>query len=263
MRRLLFHSILSVAVLVLWQGCVYRAVPVPSHCDLNPVVLQLVSIEDTDCGLRDGRVHVLASGGTGAYRYKLDNGIYQPGTEFSDLSAGSYTVTASDENNCSDTLKIGVKNKNGVNIELHTTDAGCKTVNGSITITPVNGTGPCTFKINDGQFQSGNTFANLSQGDYAVIAKDSIGCEASQSVTIKSGISFTGSISPIIQNSCAINGCHNGSQFPDFRTFKNIQDNAALIKTQTTGRTMPLDGSLTQSQIDAIACWVNDGAPQN
>jgi hypothetical protein len=160
-------------------------------------------------------------------------------------------------------MKVVIKNKNGVNIELHTTDAGCQTVNGSITVTPLNGTGPYTFKINGGQFQPGDTFTNLSRGVYAVVAKDATGCEAGQSVNIKSGISFAGSISPIIQNSCALSGCHNGSQFPDLRVFKNIQDNAARIKTQTTNRTMPLNGSLTQSQINVIACWVDDGAPQN
>jgi len=249
--------------MILWQECVYRAVPTPANCDLNPVVMQSVSIEDTDCGLQDGRFQVVASGGTGTYRYKLDNNPYQPGTEFSNLGAGKYVVTALDDNNCPDTLKIVIKNKNGVNIQLQATDAGCKTVNGSITATAVNGTGPYRFKINAGEFQSGNTFTNLLQGEYSVIVKDSTGCEAGQSVKIKSGISFTSSILPIIQSSCTISGCHNGSQFPDLRVFKNIQDNAARIKTQTASRAMPLDATLTQSQIDAITCWVDDGAPQN
>ena len=247
----------------LGQACVYRAVPAPANCDLNPVVLQPVSVEDTDCGLKDGHFQVAASGGTGVYRYKLNNEAFQPDTEFSNLAAGNYVVTALDENNCSDTLKIVIKNKNGVNIELQATDAGCKTVNGTITATAVSGIGPYSFKINGGEFQSGNTFANLSQGEYSVIIKDSTGCEAGQSVKIKSGISFTNSILPIIQGSCTLTGCHNGSQFPDLRVFKNIQDNAAQIKTQTTSRRMPLDGTLTQSQIDAIACWIDDGAPQN
>jgi hypothetical protein len=262
MKSPFFHCIILVAAMVLWQ-CVYRAVPSPSNCDINPVLLQSVSIENTDCGLQDGRFQVAASGGTGVYRYKLDNEAYQPSTEFSKLSAGNHIVTALDENNCSDTLKIVIKNKNGVNIDLQAADAGCKTVNGSITATAVSGIGPYTFKINGGEFQSGNTFTNLSQGEYSVIVKDSSGCEAGQSVKIKSGISFTSSILPIIQKSCTISGCHNGSQFPDLRVFKNIQDNAARIKTQTASRSMPLGGALTQSEIDAIACWVDDGAPQN
>ena len=261
MKNIPYYSI--ILALILWQECVYRAVPDPASCDLNPVVLHSVSIEDTDCGLQDGRFRVEASGGTGIYRYKVANEAFQPGTEFTNLAAGNYIVTVLDENNCSDTLKVVIKNKNGVNIQLQATDAGCQTVNGSIMATPVNGVGPYSFKINGGEFQSGNTFTGLPQGEYSVIVKDSTGCEAGQSINVKSGISFSGSILPIIQGSCAINGCHNGSQFPDFRVFKNIQDNAARIKTQTTSRRMPLDGTLTQSQIDAIACWVDDGAPQN
>ena len=247
----------------LGQGCVYRSIPTPANCNLNPVVLQSVSIEDTDCGLHDGGFQLVASGGTGIYRYKLDNEAFQPGSEFSNLGAGNYIVTALDENNCSDTLKIVIKNKNGVNIELKATEAGCKTGNGSITATALSGTGPYSFKINGSEFQSANTFTNLLQGEYDVTIKDATGCEAGQSIKIKSGISFTGSILAIIQNSCTISGCHNGSQFPDLRVFKNIQDNAARIKTQTASRAMPLDATLTQSQIDAITCWVDDGAPQN
>src|SRR5882672_5961585 len=122
MKSPFFHSIILIAVMVLWQACVYRAVPTPSNCDLNPVVLQSVSVEATDCGLQDGRFQVVASGGTGIYRYKLANEAFQPGTEFSNLGAGNYVVTALDENNCSDTLKVVIKNKNGVNIELQATD---------------------------------------------------------------------------------------------------------------------------------------------
>jgi len=136
-------------------------------------------------------------------------------------------------------VKIVIKNKNGVNIELHTTDAGCKTVNGSITITPVNGTGPCTFKINGGQFQSGNTFANLSQGDYAVIAKDSIGCEASQSITIKSGISFAGAFHPLYRIPAPSMAATTAPNFRIFRTFK-------------TSRTMRHSSKLKPRSNDAV-----------
>jgi hypothetical protein len=125
------------------------------------------------------------------------------------------------------------------------------------------GSSPFFFKINGGEFQTGNTFTNLSQGEYIVTVKDATSCEAGQNIKIKSGTSFSSTISPIIQNNCAISGCHSGSQFPDMRVFKNIQDNASRIKTQTSARTMPLNGTLTQTQIDAIACWVDDGAVEN
>jgi hypothetical protein len=76
-------------------------------------------------------------------------------------------------------------------------------------------------------------------------------------------ISFGLTISPIIQQNCAIDDCHGGKQFPDFRQFSLIQENAQRIKQQVVNRTMPPDRSLTQAQIDSIVCWVDNGTPQN
>jgi len=79
-----------------------------------------------------------------------------------------------------------------------------------------------------------------------------------------SGVSFSASISPIISTNCALPQCHGGSPFlPDFREFSIIQSKAAKIRTRTQNRSMPQIGSLTQQEIDLIACWVDDGALDN
>ena len=263
MKRVLPRIIVLIIVIVLWQRCVYETLPIPVTCDVNPVTIQLISVNDAHCNLKDGSFLISTSGGTGPHRFKLGNGIEQNDPVFSNLSSGNYEVTALDVNNCVGKLEVFVKNLDGVNIELTTTDAGCNTSNGSITIIAANGTSPYLFKLNRGDFQPNNTFNNLVSEKYTIVAKDAAGCESSQTIRIGSGISFAVNISPIIQNNCAINGCHNGSQFPDFRVFKNIQDNAGKIKTQTSNRNMPLGRVLTQTQIDLIACWVDDGAIQN
>ena len=51
--------------------------------------------------------------------------------------------------------------------------------------------------------------------------------------------------------------------FPISAIFANVQGNAGQIKTLTGNRTMPAEGSLTQAEIDMIACWVDDGAVAN
>lgn len=263
MKRILHRITVVIIALSLWPQCVYETLPVPVMCDVNPVAIQLISVNDAHYNLKDGRFQLSASGGTGPYRFKLNNGIDQNDPVFSNLSSGNYEVTALDVNNCIGKLEVIVKNLDGINIELATTDAGCNTPNGSITIMATNGASPYLFKLNGGDFQPGNTFNNLVSKEYTIVAKDASGCESRQTIRIRSGISFAVSISPIIQNNCAINGCHNGSQFPDFRVFKNIQDNAARIKTHTSNRTMPIGRVLSQTQIDLIACWVDDGAIQN
>jgi uncharacterized membrane protein len=75
--------------------------------------------------------------------------------------------------------------------------------------------------------------------------------------------SFANDIFPIISTNCAVSGCHKGTGLPDFTALKNIQANAAAIKAQTGSRNMPIGKSLTQDQINVIACWVNDGALDN
>ena len=263
MKRVPHRIIVFIIVIVLWQRCVYETLPVPVVCDVNPVTIQSISVIDAHCNLKDGSFQISTSGGTGPYRYELGDGIFQNDPVFSGLASGNYTVIALDINNCKGTLEVIVKNLDGVNIELTTTDAGCNTSNGSITIMAANGASPYLFKLNGGDFQSGSTFNNLVSEEYTIVAKDAAGCETTQKIRVRSGIGFAATISPIIQNNCAINGCHNGSQSPDFRVFKNIQDNAGRIKTQTNSKNMPIGRTLTQTQIDQIACWVDDGAIQN
>lgn len=81
------------------------------------------------------------------------------------------------------------------------------------------------------------------------------------------GISFVQTIQPIISNNCALSGCHvNGQQRPTLETYEQIADNAERIEARTSNGTMPPSSSgqsLSQLEIDAIACWVGDGAPNN
>lgn len=73
--------------------------------------------------------------------------------------------------------------------------------------------------------------------------------------------SFIEQIKPIIDSNCI--QCHNGSQFPDLRTYQSIKDNAAIIKGVTQTRRMPIGGSLTIAEIKAIACWIDNGSLNN
>jgi mono/diheme cytochrome c family protein len=76
--------------------------------------------------------------------------------------------------------------------------------------------------------------------------------------------SYATVISPIFQANCASSGCH-GANSPngDWTNYNNVKTKAAAIKTRTGNRTMPLGGSLSQQQIDLIACWVDGGALNN
>jgi hypothetical protein len=262
-KRKSFIVVSALVSFITWQGCEKESDPGPVDCDNNPVMLEATSVQDADCAVNNGSVEVTASGGGGTYTFRIGNQPKQTSTVFNGLAAGEHEIIAVDQNECADTLTVSVKSKSGLTMSVESINAGCKTPNGSLTVMAQNGTEPYQFKLAQGGFSGTNTFSALQAGEYLVVTKDASGCEVTQTVRIKSGVSFAGSIAGIIETKCAVSGCHNGTQAPDFRVFKNVQNNAAQVKTLTGNGTMPKNGSLTQEQINLIACWVDDGAPEN
>jgi hypothetical protein len=74
---------------------------------------------------------------------------------------------------------------------------------------------------------------------------------------------FNANVLPIIQSSCAITGCHNGTQTPKLTTYDEISSNAGTINSQVQSGIMPKTGTLTTAQKNIIKCWVQSGAPNN
>tara|TARA_R110002050_G_scaffold300553_1_gene470482 strand:- start:2988 stop:3341 length:354 start_codon:yes stop_codon:yes gene_type:complete len=78
-------------------------------------------------------------------------------------------------------------------------------------------------------------------------------------------VSYKDYIRPLIDNNCM--PCHNGDGSepfaPDLRTFNGVKGIAELVKEVTLSRRMPKTGSLTNEQIAAIGCWVDQGALNN
>ena len=81
------------------------------------------------------------------------------------------------------------------------------------------------------------------------------------------GTSFSQTVAPIINLNCAVSGCHvNGQQQPTLESYAQISSNANKIKERTSNGTMPPSSSglsLSPEEIEAIACWVDSGAPDN
>ena len=261
-KKRIFVVIALISALV-WLGCENETVEGPVDCDENPVMLELVSVQPANCAEKNGSVEVAASGGNGEYSFSLADGAKQTASVFNGLSAGEYEIIVQDGNQCGDTLVVMIESESGLDMTFQSEVAGCKTSNGTVTVSGVNGTAPYQYKLGDGSFGSTNTFTNLAAGLHRLIVKDAAGCEVTKSARVSSGVSYATSIKGIIETKCAIDDCHNGNQFPDFRQFKNIHDNAAQVKNLTGDRTMPEDDTLTQEQIDLIACWVDDGAQNN
>lgn len=77
-------------------------------------------------------------------------------------------------------------------------------------------------------------------------------------------ITFTMNVKPIIDNNCV--GCHSttgSASFLNLESYETVTANAARVKSEVVSRDMPIGGSLTNEEIQAISCWVDAGAPNN
>src|SRR5690606_2938422 len=68
--------------------------------ELLPIVLSF-SYTNENCGKSNGTITVNATGGVGTYTYLWSNGKVSP--ELTGLTAGTYTVTVTDSNECTKT----------------------------------------------------------------------------------------------------------------------------------------------------------------
>lgn len=232
-------------------------------CSASTLTLTLDNVINANCDLNNGAVAVSASGGSGTYTYSISGGGQNSTGEFISLSAGTYTLLVND-GTCSDEISATVNNEGGVVIaSVESTDSGCGETSGSVTVTASDGAPPYTYALDNGSFQDENVFQGLAQGTYTLRVNDQNDCEITQEVAVLSGISWADEVSGIIENNCALPSCHGGAQNPDFREFINVQSNAQNIKNRTQNGTMPPTGALPADQVEAIACWVDDGAPEN
>ena len=246
----------------LLMNCEYNDLRKPLDCSSLHLGIKVISKTDALCGQSNASIRVAATGGTGNYTFSINNGTPQQDSVFQNLSTGTYVLSVKD-NTCITSVTEEIANQNGFNITAVATNADCSSANGTINVMSLGGETPITFSLNAKSFTSSPIFDHLPQGVYTLVAKDATGCTTSKSIQVASKASFVNDISPIISTNCAVSGCHKGTGLPDFTLLKNIQANAAAIKVQTMSRNMPIGKSLTQDQINVIACWVNDGALDN
>lgn len=243
--------------------------PKKFDCAKSDLAVSLVSISPaSSCSVADGKIIVAANGGKEPFNYFLNDGVAQATGEFTNVSSGIYSITIQDKNGCQavlsdlSVLAAGFKFTSSV-----TANTKCLGGNGAITIDVQEGNAPYRYKLGSGEFSDKNTFSSLRQGTYTVFIEDAAACTVQISVTIPRGntaTSWSTEVLPIIKTSCAVNGCHDGKTRTDYRIYDNAKREAAQIKKLTRDKSMPFDGpALSQTQIDLISCWVDDGAVNN
>ena len=78
---------------------------------------------------------------------------------------------------------------------------------------------------------------------------------------------FAADVQPIIQSLCATNSsCHasgSANSGGSFTGYTEINAKKSSIRSQILSGAMPKTGTISQAQINALICWIDDGAPNN
>ena len=141
----------------------------------QPPALNLSTVvTNTTCGLSNGAIDLTVNGGTPGYTYNWSNG--ETTQDIGGLSAGTYTVTVTDANNCTETASVTVLPSNSPMLSTSVTDATCGDDNGAIDLTVSGGTAPYTYLWDNGA--TTEDINNLTAGTYCVTVTDAEGCTA-------------------------------------------------------------------------------------
>jgi len=137
-------------------------------------------------GTNDGEIKILASGGTGSLTYSIDNGITtQISNTFSNLTAGTYSASVIDQNNCRSDTIITLLQPDSLQLLLNITPETCSAGNGSIAVSSTGGTSPYLFSSDSGRtFFNVSGFTQLANSNYYIVVKDSKNCRTLDQVNI-------------------------------------------------------------------------------
>lgn len=154
--------------------------PCPSVSSVNVAdqagpVLSLVSSVPETYGMNDGTATVAATGGTAPVTITWSTTPAQTGTTATNLSAGDYTVIATDAFGCSDTIIVTIGLNTNTFLTVSTTPEHCGLSDGTATVVVNNAIGSYTIEWNTVPPQTTTTITGLPAGLYVCTLTDSIG----------------------------------------------------------------------------------------
>ncbi|MCW5907578.1 MAG: gliding motility-associated C-terminal domain-containing protein [Chitinophagales bacterium] len=146
----------------------------------QPQSVTVNSTNNTCNGGNNGTASANFINATGSVTYNWSNG--QSGANITGLVANTYTVTATDQNQCSLTGSATVTEPAAPVMTVNITDAACFGANGSATANPTGGTTPYTFTWSAGGATTQT--ASLPAGSYTVTATDASSCNQTAAFSI-------------------------------------------------------------------------------
>ncbi|MGP8217764.1 MAG: T9SS type A sorting domain-containing protein [Bacteroidia bacterium] len=175
--------------------------------NVNSKIINTPVAANTTCGLNNGSVKILSSGGTPPYTYTWSTTPVQTTDSIGGLSPGTYIVTVSDTFKCATYSTIDIASSTAPILSVSTTSSSCGNATGSASVGVVGGTPPYMYSWSNGN--TTNSDNALTLGTYIITVTDANKCSSYTSADISNlnGPSITSS--GIVNVRC--NGQANGS----------------------------------------------------
>lgn len=177
----------------------------------NALVATAVSQTNISCfGGNNGSATVGVTGGTGAGTYSYSWAPAGGNNSIAgNLTAGTYTVTVTDANNCSTTQTFTITQPAVLASTQAHTNVSCNNgANGTATVIPTGGTLPYTYSWTPAVGNTA-TVSNLVAGTYNVIVTDANSCTTTQSIVVTQPTTLVASAVSQVNVLCA--GANTGA----------------------------------------------------
>ena len=143
----------------------------------------ITTVQNINCGGDStGAISITVSGGTGGYLYAWSTS--DTSSSIINLSAGLYTVTINDNNNCQLVVADSIRDLNSpISIASTISNPNCISgILGAISIVTTGGVVPYNYLWNTGD--STSNLDSLTSGSYSLTVSDSLGCSDTISIAL-------------------------------------------------------------------------------
>lgn len=153
-----------------------------------------VSTVDATCSGQAGSASAVVTGGTPAYTYMWNTNPPTGGSSISGLVAGTYSLTLTDDNQCSVETDFVINGGSGFTAEMSTTPATCNATDGTASVSTSGGSGDFTFTWNP-SVSTDSIATGLTAGMYDVSITDNFsGCIVNLSDIVHNTAGIVGTV---------------------------------------------------------------------
>jgi gliding motility-associated-like protein len=277
------------------KGCTFTVPTIQMMLPQGPNDLVAVVNNPSGCAAADATITIPnVAGGTVPYLYSIDGINFDAANQFTNLSAGTYTVYVRDAKMCVYSESVTITVPGGITATAATTDeTACNADNGQIVVTVTGATGVVEYYINGAANPAGinsNAFTALAPGAYTILVKDAAGCQFTVATTVTAFTcpvcNLAATISNQVNPTCANNdgaitvnatngtgtlqySIDGGTTFVTTNVFTGlaagnytilVRDGAGCQTSVSATLTLPATITATITASNATSCTVGDGS---